>query len=70
MCFRAQDDRQRRDILCRETGQRHRPLPLLPLPLRPHRPPALHGRAFAGLHRELRSQTGDHFLLTKLFMTL
>ena len=69
LCFRAQDDRQRRDILCREIGQRHRPLPLLSLPLRPHRPPALHGGAHAGLHPGLRSQTGDYFLL-RIFMAL
>ena len=52
-CFRAEDDRERRDLLCGEAGQRHRALALLPLPLRADRPPALHGGPHAGLHQGL-----------------
>ena len=63
-CCRSEDDRERGDLLCGAPGQRHRALPLLPLTLRPHRTPALHGSPLTGLHRGLRPQPGEGYRLT------
>ena len=56
-CCRSEDDRERGDLLCGAAGQRHRALPLLPLPLRPHRTP---GGQF-NRHLEFRVSFFDKF---------